>query len=152
MLKNVPHRLKDNTFTDEVRGEVIISKSDFNEINEIRKKQGLDSFANPRNASSVISSGKNPQDIADRRMQFIAYKIMSSEESHNDDSKRLEQLGFKNSGVLAITTADAQSVNNSIYTYDKYRTNFDYPTDGLVISVINKQVRLDLGETTKFPR
>ena len=152
MLKNVPHRLKDNTFTDEVRGEVIISKSDFNEINEIRKKQGLDSFANPRNASSVISSGKNPQDIADRRMQFIAYKIMSSEESHNDDSKRLEQLGFKNSGVLAITTTDAQSVNNSIYTYDKYRTNFDYPTDGLVISVINKQVRLDLGETTKFPR
>lgn len=152
-LLGLPHKVKDKEFTNEVRGEVLIPKGVFNEINYIRKSNNLPEFANPRNASSVIRSGKNPQDIKDRRMEFRAFKLVHSDESNEEDIDTLNYLGFLHtSSILEVVESDLETVMSIIAKYDKEKSIFPYPTDGLVISVVNKQIRSDLGETSKFPR
>jgi DNA ligase (NAD+) len=153
-LIGVPYRLtgKYSDFTNEIRGEVMISKSDFLEVNAERVKKGLPEFANPRNASSVIRSGNNPQDIKDRRMQFRAYKLVHSKTSSAEDTELMKELGFNVSEHIETITAIRDKVIYIITKYDMLRKVFPYPTDGLVISVTNKVIRDELGETNKFPR
>lgn len=152
-LMNVPYRLKDTTFTNEIRGEVLIKKNNFDLINRERKKEGLAEFANPRNASSVIRSGKNPKDIKDRLMEFRAYKLVHSDTVSSEDIETIKNLGFeKVSEHIEVITADLDLVMHTIAKYDKEKQFFAYPTDGLVVSVISKKIREEIGETNKFPR
>lgn len=63
--------------TIEVRGELIILKKDLIEINSIREKKGQPLFANCRNAAASACHVKNPQDVIDRRLKFMAYNIVT---------------------------------------------------------------------------
>ena len=151
-LAHVPLRLKNFTEDATIRGEVMISKPNFDLINRDRERIGLPKFANPRNAASVISTGKNPKEIKERMMEFKAFKLMNSDESNKEDMLTMSEWGFSTSDIIETITSDLDTVMNMISKYDRLRHGNVFPTDGLVISVINKQVRSDLGETTKFPR
>lgn len=151
MITGVPIRVPDETFTDIVRGEALISDYDFKIINEDREKEGLELFANPRNAASIIRSGIDPEDVKKRRISFKAFKIMNSIVNSDDDKCRLKELGFDASETLRVINVD-DDIRALIAEKDYERSLLSYPTDGLVVSVMYKKVRNELGEGVKFPR
>ena len=151
VLGGIPLRVPDENFTNIVRGEALITDYDFKIINEEREKAGLELFANPRNAASIIRSGKNPEDVKNRRIRFKAFKIVNSEVNSDEDKDYLKELGFDASETLKIIDVDT-NIGELISEKDYERTLLEYPTDGLVISALYKKVRFELGEGVKFPR
>jgi len=91
----------------ELRGEVIIEKGAFEQINELRVEQGLDKFQNARNTASGGLRMKDPNQVAKRGLEAFIYQIgyvlaNGSEElklgesySQDENTNRLHQLGFK---------------------------------------------------------
>lgn len=151
VLKNLPSVLNDPDFSDIIRGECMISNEDFAYINEERIKQGLDAFSNPRNAASIIHSGKNVDDVKQRRMSFKAFKIMNSVVDSNYDKLQLHGLLFDDSSTLELITVSTD-IEYMINKYQYARNDLDFPTDGLVVSVVSKKIREELGDGLKYPR
>lgn len=74
--RNVVAKLSDGK-TIEVRGELIILKSDLIEINKQRALKNLPIFANCRNAAASACHVKDPQDVINRRLKFVGYQIVT---------------------------------------------------------------------------
>ena len=151
MLKNVIPTLNNPDFTNTIRGECMISHFDFEYINEERIKAGLDPFSNPRNASSIVHSGKDTEDVKRRRMSFKAFKIMNSKVDSIYDKIELMILGFDESTTLEVITTDS-NIEDMINRYQYLRNEIEFPTDGLVVSVVSKKMRDELGDGVKYPR
>lgn len=144
MISGVPITLK-KPATCTVRGEAIISKKDFAEINADGE------FANPRNAASCIRSSKDPTTISKRRIQFVPYILLDEDTVEKlDEFQRLDSYGFKTFGSARYLKRS--EMEHYIYIAESNKDNHAVPADGLVITVDEKVYRDQLGEGTKFPK
>jgi DNA ligase (NAD+) len=158
-IKTVPlslpkgHPLSDG-FT-EVRGEIIMTKVDFERLNKKREKEGLATFMNPRNLSAGTIRQLDPRLVAERPLRFHAYdliRLVDREVPTNDFAyKMLSEIGF-----YVDKEAHKENSLNSVLDYSEEfsekREKLPYHTDGLVIKINDRELFESLGTVGKNPR
>ena len=152
-IQNVPLRI-DEAGEVEVRGEIILFKKDFEEIQEKQRKAGEKEFANPRNLAAGTIRQLDPRVAASRNLKFIAYDLVKPDSStHSEAYKRLRELGFRTSGEDRVFK---YSQLNEMFRYirelDNYRKTLKFNTDGMVIKINDRVVYEKLGIIGKTPR
>ena len=153
-IKTIPQKIKDK-INITVRGEVFISKSDFEKMNQEREENEEELFANARNAAagslrqldSKITQ-KRPLDIYIFNVQKIEGKEFNS---HYEELEYLNKLGF-NVNPVRIYCNNIEEVKNAIEKIGEMRENLTFGIDGAVIKVDNLKFREILGTTAKTPR
>jgi len=152
--KSIENRLKKLMKKGEVeiRGEVYMAKSDFEKINQERKKENLPVYANPRNTAAGSIRQLNPEIAASRKLNFLAYDIVTdlNQETHQQDHEIARALGFKTS-----MEKYCKNIDEAVIFYEKIkkiRDNLPYQIDGVVVSVNNNNIFNKLGVAGKAPR
>ncbi len=139
----------------EVRGEVILPKKHFEELNEIRKKEGLPPFANPRNAAAGTIRTLDSKVVASRKLDFYAYSLFVDGKvpfnTHFESLLFLELIGFKTSPLKKVCR-NMKEVEAFIEEIGEIKENLDFEIDGAVIKVNEIELQKMAGSTAKFPR
>jgi DNA ligase (NAD+) len=139
----------------EPRGEVILTRSEFERINRERQDQNLALFANPRNAAAGSLRVLDPSITASRRLLFFAYQYLldgrPAGERQWDDLETLSRLGFKVNQHRRLCRGLAE-VKEFINEWETKRSTLPYETDGVVIKVNEIALQKRLGWTAKAPR
>ena len=143
-IENIP--LKIDVDEAEVRGEIIIFKSDF------EKLKG--EFANPRNLAAGSIRQLDPKIAASRPLRFIAYDLVKPDKpTWKEAYDELRRLGFQTSNEDKVFEAkDVQRMFEYIKDLDEYRKGLKWGTDGMVIKINDRKVYDDLGIVGKTPR
>ena len=153
-IKTIPKKLKENIDIT-VRGEVFISKADFEKMNQEREENEEELFANARNAAagslrqldSTITKAR-PLDIYVYNVQEIKGKAFNS---HYEELLYLEELGF-NVNPVKIYCKNSDEVKKAIVKIGEDREKLTFGIDGAVIKVDDLAFREILGATAKNPR
>lgn len=138
----------------EVRGEVIMLKKDFQELNEQRERNGEKIFANPRNAAAGSLRQLDPEITRSRTLQLFPYTIISSEVHFLTQIEVLETLrkcGFTVSEYSALCRTQAEA-HEFYLNLEKRRADLEYDIDGVVYKLNNLDLQQKLGASAKFPR
>lgn len=143
----------------EVRGEVYLRRSDFEKLNKRREREGLDVFANPRNAASGGVRQLDPRLTAERRLSFFAYSLgaltlndpIHAPKTQWQSLQLLRDLGFHVNEHIA----QASSIDDVIAFCERWesgRDDLDYEIDGVVVKVDDLAVQKRLGAVARDPR
>lgn len=153
-VKTIPLKIND-TEVVVVRGEVYISKQNFEKINELQEEQGLQLFANPRNlAAGTLRqldsklTAKRPLDIFIFNLEYIENTNLKS---HSESLEYLKNLGFKVSTDYKVCS-NIEGVIEHIEYWTENRSKLPFEIDGMVIKVNDLQQREVMGYTAKSPR
>jgi len=138
----------------EVRGEIILSKKNFDKVNEEQEKLGLPLYANPRNLAAGSLRQLDSKITASRHLEFIAYKLITDlgQKTHEEEHKIIEELGFK---TYNKENKYAKSVEELFEYYDeleKARENLVFEIDGVVININDNNAFNLLGDVGNGPR
>lgn len=124
------------TITDKghvvIRGEAIISYSDFNVFN----METGEEYANPRNLASGSLTLKNIETLKERHLHWIPFTLVYSDEPFNSWGAQMDyltKLGFKTVEHEAINVPNIENIDATIENWTHKLNSFDYPVDGLVI-------------------
>ncbi|MCX7842412.1 MAG: NAD-dependent DNA ligase LigA [Clostridia bacterium] len=154
-IKSIPMLLKEVIPLIEVRGEVFISKKDFEKVNQEQEGLGQPVFANPRNAAAGSLRQLDPKIAAARRLDIYVFNIQRIEgknfENHSEALEYLKHLGFKVSPGYRVHSS-IKEVMNEISRIGEERGELPFEIDGAVIKVNSLRQREMLGSTTKAPR
>lgn len=161
-IENVPLRLRANQKyahflrgRTEIRGEIVMLKTDFEKLNKQRREAGEAEFANPRNLAAGTIRQLDPSLVAARPLTFIAYDLLRNDTSEVSTFmsayEAISALGIRrNSQASVFTSLDA--VMNFVDQWDKDRHGLPFNTDGLVIKVNDRAQFAELGVVGKQPR
>lgn len=154
---NLPHKI---SYTGKltIRGEAVISYKDFEIINSEIPEEGA-KYKNPRNLCSGSVRQLNNEITAARRVRFIAFNFVNSENDNGDvnaDFKyRSEQFEFlKNQGfdVVEYYKVNEGNILDRIQFFADTIEENPIPSDGLVLTYDDIEYGRSLGRTAKFPR
>ena len=153
-IKTIPQELPEK-INITVRGEVFISKKEFEKMNQEREENEEELFANARNAAagslrqldSSITK-KRPLDIYIFNVQKIEGKEFNS---HFEELEYLEKLGF-NVNPVRIPCSNVEEVKKAINKIGEDREQLTFGIDGAVVKVDNLKLRTILGTTSKVPK
>ena len=139
----------------EVRGELLMPTAAFRKVNEERERQGLPTFANPRNFTAGTVRQLDANVTAARRMDFFPYILLERGRTYFDrHSKTLNALGtagFKvNPNHRLVHSMD--EVWAFIREWEGKRESLEYEIDGIVVKVDRTGLQDELGFTGKAPR
>jgi DNA ligase (NAD+) len=139
----------------EVRGEVYLARSVFDDLNRDRRAEGEREFANPRNAAAGAIRLLDPREASRRRLGVWCYQLARAD-GHEEDShvaalEWLGDLGFPVSPGLELCSGIAE-VEAFIERWEARRKDLDYDTDGIVIKVDRESERAALGSTARSVR
>ncbi len=154
-VQGVPLQLRgDDIPTNvEVRGEVYMSYQDFEAVNAERAAAGEKLFANPRNAAVGALKSSDPEEVARRRLSFVAYDLQDWEkhgiEHIGAQYDRLLMHGFK-TPLWAHADSD-HALLDQISAARERRKKWPFPTDGVVIKATRHTTRIALGTGTTGP-
>ena len=153
-IKNIPLNI-DEKGELTVRGEVYISKKDFEEINKIQEEQDQPLYANPRNlaAGSLRQldsklTAKRPLDIFIFNLEDINSKQFKT---HSESLEYLKQQGFHVSPEFKVFKTMDEIIEHIKY-WTEHREDLGFGIDGMVIKVNNLAQREQMGYTAKSPR
>lgn len=152
VFKNVPLQI---AYQGELilRGEAIISYSDFEKINE--QIEDVDAkYKNPRNLCSGSVRQLNNEITAKRNVYFYAFSLVRAEGVNFNNSRACQFEWLKTQGfdIVEYRMVDSKNLEETIqYFSDKISTN-DFPSDGLVALYDDIAYGDSLGSTAKFPR
>lgn len=154
-IKSIPLTLKDKIPYLEVRGEVFMSRENFDKINRQLEETEQPVFANPRNAAAGSLRQLDSKIAAKRNLDIFVFNIQQIEgvsiNSHIDGLRFLKEQGFKtilNEKVFK----DINSAFDEIQRIGEERDSLYFDIDGAVIKVNDFASRQELGSTAKFPR
>lgn len=139
----------------EVRGEVYMLKSVFDELNIQRLKEGKSLFANPRNAAGGSLRQLDANVTKSRKLDQFAYTLVNPEKyniyKQSDVMSYLQNLGFSvNPHFRKCHNID--EVISYIEEYKDKRKDLPYETDGIVIKVDDLTLYDEIGYTVKTPK
>lgn len=138
----------------EIRGEILMPWSVFNELNVERVENGLPPFANPRNAASGTLKLLNSKEVAKRKLDAYLYYFISDDEdysSHYENLQKAKEWGFKISDA-SKRCSTLEEIFNYIQYWDVARRELPVATDGIVLKVDAVEQQHLLGFTSKTPR
>lgn len=150
-IENVPLSISEKGHV-EVRGEIVIFKKDFDELNAKQERAGEKPFANPRNLAAGSIRQLDPKVAASRKLKFMAYDLVSPNLPKNNAAyTKLRELGFRTSGEDKVFTK-VEDVFREIKHLEEYRKTLPFNTDGIVIKINDRKVYQRLGIVGKTPR
>lgn len=138
----------------EVRGEVFMTRKDFQKMNEERELAGEKLFINPRNSAAGTLKLQDPKIVAQRPLKFYAYYLRAEAvklTSHYENLKLLKELGFPVNEHARL----CQRINEVIEYWKEWeerREDLPYDIDGVVVKVDSLRQQDLLGATAKSPR
>ena len=137
-----------------VRGEVMITKKRFQEINQERRRQNLECYANPRNIAAGSIRQLNPKITASRHLDSNIYDLKTDlgQITHLETHQILKALGFKTSNRYNKYCQSLKQVFEYHNDWQKNREKFSYEIDGIVIMVNSNKIFNKLGTVGKAPR
>lgn len=140
----------------EVRGEIFLSKLDFNEINDKARKEGQKLFVNPRNTAAGTIRQLDPERAAKVPLQMFCYGVgvnqgFSLPENLGEIFGELKKLGFPVNKDIKTASGIEGCVNYCLDLYTR-RDLLDYEIDGAVIKVDSLKSQSMIGENIKAPR
>ncbi|MFP4478184.1 MAG: NAD-dependent DNA ligase LigA [Candidatus Izemoplasmatales bacterium] len=150
-IKSLPLKID---FKDklEVRGEIFISKNNFNQINKVRKEKGEELFKNPRNAAAGTMRQLDPKVVHQRRLDaYIYYGFHDDFTNHYHSLMTLKSLGF-NVNEKTTYCENIEGVIDFINEIEKIKHDLPYEIDGIVIKVNELKYYDEIGYTSKFPK
>jgi DNA ligase (NAD+) len=161
-IKNVPLRLRTSKKfpkltqgRTEIRGEIVMYKSDFAKLNQAREEAGQPVFANPRNLAAGTIRQLDPRLVAERPLTFVGYDVLRDDpadvQTNMQAYEMMSELGvFRSPEATVFDTLD--DVMKFVDGWDEKRHDLPYITDGLVIKVNDRKIYADMGVVGKTPR
>jgi DNA ligase (NAD+) len=139
----------------EVRGELLMPTASFKKINEERERNGLPTFANPRNFTAGTVRQLDSSITAGRRLDYFPYILLQNGRTYFDHHSKtlaaLEAAGFKvNPNHELVRSMD--EVWAFIQRWEEKRDSLPYEIDGIVVKVDRISLQDELGFTGKAPR
>ena len=155
-IRSIPLKLYGQDFPEkfEIRGEVLMPWTVFDELNREREIQEEQLFANPRNAASGTLKMQNSAEVAKRKLDGYFYFMLGENlpsDSHFENLQAAKKWGFKVSDAIK-RCRNFQEVIDFINFWDTERRNLGVATDGIVIKVDSLNQQRNLGNTAKSPR
>ncbi|MBQ7925418.1 MAG: NAD-dependent DNA ligase LigA [Lachnospiraceae bacterium] len=151
-FQNLPARIP---FTGELvlRGEAVISYSDFEKINE-QITDPDQKYKNPRNLCSGSVRQLNNEITAQRKVSFYAFSLVKAEDMdfQNSLSAQFDFLAEQGFAVVEHHKVTPENILERISYYEEKISHYDIPSDGLVLAYEDVAYGISLGRTAKFPR
>jgi DNA ligase (NAD+) len=136
-----------------LRGEVVIYRRDLESLNADREAQGLEAFANPRNAAAGAVRMLDPREVARRPLRALFYQIVEGPDLHATHHESLEWLEAQGLPThRRHVVVDWDGVRGAIDDIERARDAYPFETDGAVIKVDSYRQQGMLGMTSKFPK
>lgn len=157
-INTIPIQLKGSSFPEvlEIRGEVFMHKKRFTTLNTEREENGLEPFANPRNAAAGTLKLLDPKEVSRRRLDVIFYGVAHGKEFF---SSQFEVHRILNDWGLPVADEEFFSKASSMKEVlsfadqvEKKRESLSYEIDGIVVKVDEIGMHEQLGTTGKSPR
>ena len=154
-ISDIPHSVRDGPEILEVRGEVYMSKADFETLNERQEAAGGKVFANPRNAAAGSLRQKDASITASRPLRFFAHGWGELSEplgaAQSLAMRAIERMGFPVSDLLVRceSTEDALAHYRII---ESKRADLPFDIDGVVFKVARLSWQDRLGQVGRAPR
>jgi len=153
-ISTIPTKLKE-PISITAEGEIFMTKSVFNDLNKIRKANGEELFANPRNVAAGSLRQLDSAITRSRKLTSFTYDISLLEgdlpESQSRELERLQELGF-NVNKYWKHLNNIEEVIEYWKKWEKFKDNEDYLIDGIVVKVDERRFQQALGYTAKSPR
>ncbi|MBX7107147.1 MAG: NAD-dependent DNA ligase LigA [Chitinophagales bacterium] len=148
----------------EIRGEALINKESFKQLNSKRLEENIPPLANARNAASGGLRQQDPKDVAERKLEAFLYHISFAEDAteknllgttlsnHAGNIEMLYALGFKTPQSELKKVSGIDAVIETCISFEKKRESLAYEIDGLVIKVNELILQQKCGYTAHHPR
>lgn len=153
-VKAIPLRLRE-PYSFEVRGECYMPKSSFFNLNEARDEEGLDVFANPRNAAAGSLRQLDTRITAGRNLNVFLYNAANFAElgvtSQADLLEKLSELGLRTNNQRHLFNT-VEEVWAFIEEMTTTRQDLPYEIDGIVIKVNDFETQEEIGYTVRAPK
>ena len=153
-IKTIPQELSEKV-TLIVRGEVFISKKDFEEMNQEREANEEELFANARNAAAGSLRQLDSNITKNRPLDIYIFNVQKIEgkefNSHFEELEYLNKLGF-NVNPVRILCESNEEVIQAINKIGEDRENLTFGIDGAVVKVDDLNLRKIMGTTSKVPK
>lgn len=153
-VKTIPMELSEKIDIT-VRGEVFISKEDFEKMNQEREENEEELFANARNAAAGSLRQLDSKITAKRPLDIYIFNVQKIEgkdfNSHFEELEYLDKLGF-NVNPVRIPCKNMDEIEKAIQKIGEDREKLTFGIDGAVVKVDDLKFREILGTTAKTPR
>ncbi len=154
---------KHHIYKVELRGEALISKPKFEQLNIERAQLGQPLLANARNAATGVMRVKTPAEVKVRGLEAFVYQISYAVDkdgndlipqlvSHHDCIELLASLGFKVPTIERKLCKNIAEVAEFTTMWEEKRDDYDYEIDGMVVKVNSHATQARCGYTSHHPR
>lgn len=160
-IESVPLKLRDEDGTNlssgytEIRGEIVMYDRDFEKLNQKRRQDNLEAYANSRNLAAGTMRQLDPELVAARPLKFHAYELLREDVSELPTNESvyeaLEDVGFIVNSQAELFQ-NLEGVKRFADDWEEKRNSLPFRTDGLVIKVNDRAQYEQLGFVGKAPR
>ena len=157
-IPQLPKKIDDPSFPllIEIRGEIFMSHSEFERINQERLKEGLDLYANPRNLTAGTVKLLDPKEARQRQLEIVLYGLGGVEPLNrfayqSEFHELVKSWGFPTVEFIEKVSS-VEAAWDAILSLDKLRESYSYPTDGAVVKLDSFALQREAGTTAKAPR
>lgn len=155
-IRSIPLRLRGSGYPQkfEIRGEVIMNRKAFEELNAERIEIGEAPFANPRNATAGSLKLQDSSEVARRKLDCLLYYLLGDNlpyDNHYDNIQECRKWGFKIPPYIRLCK-NPEEIFQFIKFWETGRKELPFDTDGVVIKVNHLRHQQMLGVTAKSPR
>ena len=151
-IQSIPFELSEKKDL-EVRGETIMTKETWKNLNKQQEAENKTLYANTRNAAAGSIRQLDPKITASRKLQYYAYDIVTDLglKTHEQVHKKIKDLGFR-ANKYQKTVKSLEEVFKFYKEIGKIRDNLPFGIDGIVVSVNQIDIFKRLGVVGKAPR
>ena len=155
-IKSIPLNITNTNLPEhfEIRGEILMPWSAFEQLNREREEQEEPLFANPRNAASGSLKLQKPAEVAKRGLDAYLYYLLGEQlpaQTHYENLQIAKSWGFKISDAIRVCHS-IDEIMQYINYWDTERKNLPVATDGIVLKINSLEQQQLLGFTAKTPR
>ena len=155
-IRSIPLQLRGTGYPDEfeIRGEILMPWTVFEQLNAEREREEETLFANPRNAASGTLKLQNSAIVASRNLDAYLYYLLGEDlpsDDHYENVQIARSWGFKISDAMQVCHS-LEEMKAFIDYWDVNRKNLPVATDGIVFKVASLRQQKNLGYTAKSPR
>ncbi|HEB55448.1 MAG TPA: NAD-dependent DNA ligase LigA [Gammaproteobacteria bacterium] len=157
-IETIPLRLVGYDYPQvlEVRGEIIMDKAGFEQLNQSRRQEGKKEFVNPRNAAAGSLRQLDPRITASRPLSFFSYGIgevagVELPDRHSAIIKKLQDWGLRINPESQVVSGAQGCLDYYRQIQDK-REALSYEIDGVVYKVDRLAQQQRLGFVARAPR
>jgi len=155
-IKSIPAVIKGDDYPQEftIRGEILLSRNVFDELNRERASLGLQLFANPRNAAAGTLKLLDSEVVASRKLDCFLYYLLGEQlpfGTHYENILKAKEWGFQVTSHIVLCNG-IDEVKSFISYWEEARKKLEFDTDGVVVKVNSLGIQEKLGNTAKSPR